>query len=124
MADIVVQPKVFALFATAGILCGAIYALIRGLRGTKKRRMWTGLLDLAFCAMAVLIFGVCSAYALKGEIRLFSLAAYATGFFVFYAGPGAALSQTVARTARFVFLSAKKSGDALNRALAKLREDE
>ncbi len=124
MADIVVQPKVFALFVAAGMLSCVVYALLRGLRGTKDRRMWTGLLDLVFIGVAILLFGVCSAYTLEGEIRLFALMAFVAGFAVFFAGPGAALSATVKRLIRFIERCVHRFGDALNRMLAKYRADE
>ncbi len=124
MADIIVQPKVFALFAAAGMLSCVVFSLLRGLRGTKERRMWTGLLDLLFIGAAVLLFGACSAYALEGEMRLFSLLAFVTGFAVFFAGPGKALSATIRRFVRLIRRIICKFSDSLNRMLAKRRADE
>lgn len=124
MADIIVQPKVFIIFVLSGMLSAVAYALLRGLRGSKKRRMWTGLLDLLFVIAATALFGACSVYALNGEIRLFSLLAFVAGFAVFLAGPGAALTRTIRNVARYTWRLVRKTSEALDNMLAKYKADE
>jgi hypothetical protein len=118
MADVVIHPRVFMLFAAAGMSSGLLYALLRGLHGRGIHRAWTGLLDLLFILCAGLLFGACSAYAMMGQIRLFALLAFGAGFAVFYAGPGLALRNAVAKALLMAAKGARRAGEALNRLLA------
>ncbi len=101
-----------------------LYAILRGLHGSGRHPLWTGLLDLFFCFSAIVLFGACSAYAMAGQIRLFSVVGFALGFAIFYAGPAGALTRTISHTVSFFASNIKRASNALNRLLAKFKPNE
>lgn len=115
------QPKVFLLFAASGMLCALFYALLSGL-GSGRHRVWTGFVDFLFVVVAIALFGLTSAYALSGDIRLFTVIAFCMGLAVFAAGPGQALQRRTHAFAVGLWRGLKRTVLALERMTKQMPE--
>lgn len=82
---IALQALQFAISGAAGLGLGLIYDLLRALR--RRNRRLAILLDLLFCAMALLLFLLLALYPGHGILRLFMLAALALELFCGFSPP-------------------------------------
>lgn len=87
-APIALQALQFAISGAAGLGLGLIYDLLRALR--RRNRRLAILLDLLFCAMALLLFLLLALYPGHGILRLFMLGGIGLGIILWFltASPG------------------------------------
>lgn len=79
---IALQALQFAISGAAGLGLGLIYDLLRALR--RRNRRLAILLDLLFCAMALLLFLLLALYPGHGILRLFMLGGIGLGMILWF----------------------------------------
>ena len=106
------QPRIFLWMLAAGMLIGAWYALLKGLRALLSAGVWLGLLcDVLFGLGAAALFCLALYAASYGALRLYAVMAALMGFAVFMLGacpPGRRALYVLKCTARRFFVKIRR----------------
>ena len=106
------QPRIFLWMLAAGMLIGAWYALLAGLRGLLRAGVWLSLAcDVVFGLGAAALFCAALYAASYGAVRLYAALAALMGFIVFMLGawpPGRRVIYALKCTAHRIFVKIRR----------------